>query len=136
LERLGIKDRITERLDPTVFIPAPGQGILAVEIKKERTELLDMLDAIVHAPTSRAAEIERAFSNAIGGGCKLPVGCYAEIATSDVGGATAVAAQTVTVYAAVGNEEGSGNGNGLVRRSASGLLADGEKIAQALAKEF
>jgi len=121
LERLGITERITERFDPKTFIPAPGQGILAVEIKQERRDIAKILDKIIHKPTALAAEIERAFSKAVGGGCQLPIGCYAVIDT-----------ESVHIYAVVGNADGSL----VVRKSKGGRAADGKKLAEALAKEF
>lgn len=120
LARLDMKDRITERFDPKIFIPAPGQGILAVEIKESRTELLELIKKIVHAPSAIAADIEQMFSNAVGGGCKLPVGCYAEID-----------GEKVAVYAVMGTMDGLH----IVRRSQNGNSKDGKKIAEQLALE-
>jgi hydroxymethylbilane synthase len=121
LERLCLEHHATERLDPKIFIPAPGQAILAVEVKNGRTDILEMINSIAHAPTAIAAEIERSFSAAVGGGCKLPVGCYAEID-----------GERVNIYAAIGNEAG----DHIVRKFEHGAAADGKNLAQALAKKF
>lgn len=77
LQRLNMEKEITEYFDPTTFIPAPGQGALAVETRINDTALNNFLDKINHIPTTTATKAERAFAAAIGGGCKLPVGAYA-----------------------------------------------------------
>lgn len=79
LARVGMSDVITEFLDPAVFIPAIGQGILAAQARRDRGEVLEMLRAIQHAPTVLVAGAEQAFSAVIGGGCKTPIGCYAHV---------------------------------------------------------
>jgi len=77
LKRLGLEDRISEYFDATEFIPAPGQGALAVVSKKDNKELNGKLKKIEQADALAAVEAERAFSSSIGGGCKTPVGAYA-----------------------------------------------------------
>lgn len=120
LQRLGIADRITERFDPTKFIPAPGQAALAVQSKVSRIDIHNLVSAIVHSPTVSATRIEEAFSKAVGGGCKLPIGCYAEVDQD-----------RVSIYAFLGNSDGTR----VARRSSSGDLSDGMKLAAALAAE-
>lgn len=77
LQRLNMEQDITEYFDPTTFIPAPGQGALAVETRISDTALNNILQQINHTPTIITTKAERAFASAIGGGCKLPVGAYA-----------------------------------------------------------
>ena len=84
LLRLGLQSEITETFDPCTFIPAPGQGILAAEIRTNNNEMRRLLERIVHTPTDLAASAERAFSRAVGGGCKLPVGCFAKIRDNNI----------------------------------------------------
>lgn len=76
LKRLGLEGKITQYFDPEVFIPSPGQGALAVVIKKSNKELLDVLNQLSDPNTVASVEAERAFSKAVGGGCKMPVGSY------------------------------------------------------------
>jgi hydroxymethylbilane synthase len=78
LKRLGLTDRITQYFSETDFIPSPGQGALAVVVAEKNTELVDILRKINHQPTITAVEAERALSKAMGGGCKTPIGAYAE----------------------------------------------------------
>lgn len=78
LERLGRAGEITERLDPTVFIPAVGQGILAIQVRAAdgRVELLHALD---DGQTRVCAAAERAVAVEVGAGCQEPIGAYARI---------------------------------------------------------
>lgn len=79
LRRLGLESAIAEYLSPQQFVPPPGQGVLAVEIRAEDERLGEMLRAIEDMPTRYAATAERAFLELLGGGCQLPVGAYAEV---------------------------------------------------------
>ena len=75
LEVLGLTENITERLDPARFVPAVGQGCVAVECR-EGDDTLVTLAAIDHAPTRHAVVVERAFLRELGSGCSLPVGAH------------------------------------------------------------
>lgn len=79
LDRLGLGDRIAERLAPDVVPPAPGQGAIAVQIRRDDGRLLGLAAAIDHQPTRVAVEAERAFLAASGGGCRAPIGALAEL---------------------------------------------------------
>lgn len=74
LQILGLTDRITEILAIDEFVPAIGQGCVAVECRAGDTDTLAALALIDHAPTRRAVEVERAFLAELGSGCSLPVG--------------------------------------------------------------
>jgi len=73
---LDLTERITERLDPSRFVPAVGQGCVAVECRADDAERIDVLTAIDHAPTRTAVTIERAFLRELGSGCSLPIGAH------------------------------------------------------------
>ena len=76
LEVLGLTDRIAERLDPTVFVPAVGQGCVAVECRADDASTTDALAGVDDASTRFAVSIERAFLAELGAGCSLPLGAY------------------------------------------------------------
>jgi hydroxymethylbilane synthase len=77
LIRLGLKDMIAERFTLEDFIPAPGQGALAVICRTDNHELIELLKKI-EDPQSRAEfEAERALLEQIEGGCRFPVGAVA-----------------------------------------------------------
>jgi hydroxymethylbilane synthase len=78
LQRLGRADEIGELLDPADILPAPGQGVIAVECRAEDSAATQALTPLNHAPTARAAIAERSFLAALGGGCNVPLGAYAE----------------------------------------------------------
>lgn len=78
LARLGLGGFPVQRLLPPAFIPAPGQGCLGLQVRYGDVEAKRIVGAIDHAPSHAAARAERAFLAALGGGCALPVGAFAE----------------------------------------------------------
>ena len=64
-------------LDPTWWVPAPGQGALAVEGRADRTDLAAMFGALSDPGTGVELTCERAFSEELEGGCSVPLGCHA-----------------------------------------------------------
>jgi hydroxymethylbilane synthase len=76
LEVLGLNERIAERLDPVVFVPAVGQGCVAVECRAEDARAAEVLAGVDDAPTRFAVTTERAFLAELGAGCTLPLGAY------------------------------------------------------------
>jgi hydroxymethylbilane synthase len=76
LEVLGLTDRIAERLDPVEFVPAVGQGCVALDCRVDDRATRDALARIDDGPTRSAVEIERAFLARLGSGCSLPVGAH------------------------------------------------------------
>jgi len=77
LTRLGRAAEATEALDPRQFVPAPGQGAIALECRDGDTAVRDAVVPLDHAPTARAIEAERALLEALGGGCNVPLGAHA-----------------------------------------------------------
>jgi hydroxymethylbilane synthase len=78
LERLNLENRITEVLD--YFIPAVGQGIIAVETREDDEELISLLREAVNDISSEAeAKAEREFLKTLGGGCHIPAGALAVV---------------------------------------------------------
>jgi hydroxymethylbilane synthase len=76
--RLELQEHITETLPLNVMLPAPGQGALAVQCRADDVETLNYFAAIHDPITAAAVDAERAFLAALGGGCSLPVGAYAQ----------------------------------------------------------
>ncbi len=79
IERLGLGDRITERLDTSTFPPAVSQGALAFEIRAEDKALNTSLAPLIDTDTTRALEAERALLQELEGGCQVPLGALARI---------------------------------------------------------
>jgi hydroxymethylbilane synthase len=78
LDRLGVADRIAERLDPSVLLPQVAQGALAVECRSDDDEARGLLAPIDDAMVRAAVTAERGYLAALGGGCNLPCGALAE----------------------------------------------------------
>ena len=79
MERLGFTDRIGACMDTEQMIPAPGQGILAIETRADDQALLTRLQAMNDAAAEAAARAERALSRALGGSCALPLAGYCTV---------------------------------------------------------
>ena len=77
LQILGMLDQVAETLPRETFVPAVGQGCVAVECRLEDADALAALRAIDHAQTRHDVEVERAFLAELGSGCSLPVGAHA-----------------------------------------------------------
>lgn len=88
LERLGLFasesccDGVSLRMEllpGDVFVPAAGQGIVGLEIRKEDAGMRAILSAIDHAETHLQARAEREFLRLLGADCSTPVGVHAEL---------------------------------------------------------
>ena len=79
LRRLQRTQQVREVLDPTVMCPAAGQGALAIETRKTDVATREALAFLDHAPTRAGVICERAALNALGGGCQVPIGAYAQV---------------------------------------------------------
>ncbi len=78
VSRLGLdlSDLYIEEIGPTEFIPAPAQGVLAIQIRENDRELFDVLQALNHPEIAETLAVERKVLRLFGGGCHLPLGCY------------------------------------------------------------
>ena len=83
-DRLGLADRLTERLAVETVLPQVGQAALAVECREGDDELRSRLAAIEHVPTRRCVDAERSFLAELGGDCSLPAGAFATMDGEEV----------------------------------------------------
>ena len=79
LERLGLGERIRERLIAPRFIPAAAQGAIAIECRQGQADVLALLAALDHAPTRACVSAERAMTRTLGGSCQVPIAAYATL---------------------------------------------------------
>lgn len=79
LIRLGKSDLVTQYLTPEQMVPAPAQGILGIELRGDRRELLRKVNALSDENTDRILRAERCFVREMGGDCSLPIGAYASL---------------------------------------------------------
>jgi hydroxymethylbilane synthase len=77
LRRLGHEDRISIAIPHAECIPAPGQGIVAIEARQDDGEVIAVLEACSDAAAAVCFAAERAVVAALGGGCQLPLGVIA-----------------------------------------------------------
>ena len=80
LKRLGKEEYISEKFKINRFLPAPGQGALAIVCKKSNRNLLEFLQKIEHTPSRISINAERSFISKIEGGCRFPIAAYANLA--------------------------------------------------------
>lgn len=84
VKRLGIHQRITAILDAPEWLPAAGQGAIAVQVRADDARMLQVARQLDHAPTTRNVRAERAFLATLEGGCQVPIGA---MVVEDLGGA-------------------------------------------------
>jgi hydroxymethylbilane synthase len=73
MQRLGWEEKISEYLPLDYFLPAVGQGALAIEARSDDKELAETAALLNHRPTWQNVTAERAFLSALGGGCRAPI---------------------------------------------------------------
>jgi hydroxymethylbilane synthase len=79
LDRLGWSGRITETLSPEVFLPAVGQGAIAVECRSKDTGAAEVVAGLDDAESRTAIIAERSLLAALHGGCQVPLGAWARL---------------------------------------------------------
>lgn len=121
LKRLGRQQEITAYLDPTSFIPACTQGILAIELACTNHELKKKLDRLKDPYTILRVEAEQAFLKGVDGGCHIAVGAY-----------LAVQETTCTLYALLEDSQSQM----LLFGQKSGLHTQAQKLGETLADEL
>jgi len=86
LDRLGLRDQVSEVLATSILLPQAAQGALAVECRVDDPQTYARLVAIDDAAAHLAVRAERAYLAELGGGCSLPCGAYATVdaATGEV----------------------------------------------------
>ncbi len=79
INRLGLDNPSYYTFSYDEIVPAPGQGVLALECREDDIKVLSILKSISDYDTSRSAKLERRFLELVDGGCHTPIGAYAEI---------------------------------------------------------
>jgi hydroxymethylbilane synthase len=101
--------------------PAPGQGAIALEIRREDDRMMGLVGSVDDVTTRVTVEAERQLLRATGGGCRAPVGAYGEIHGSEL-------------WLIAGHAEPDGTGLRIGRKA--GSVADGTAIAVGLHREL
>jgi hydroxymethylbilane synthase len=135
LVRLGLGDRIGERLPPELMLPAPGQGALAVTARAGDAASAAAAASVHHPATAVAVAAERAFLRTLEGGCQVPVAALAERSAGgqlrlqgrviSLGGERAVEGSEVRACANVAEADALGValGDRLLGQGAAAILA-------------
>lgn len=128
LKRLGLEQRIRAVFEPSVMLPAAGQGALGIEVRSDRADVITALAPLVDHTSWLAVAAERAVSRAMGGSCSMPLAAYATLAQD-----------FLTIDAAWGDTEGR---LPLVRVNLTGPVSDlasatdlGLQVAQELRRQ-
>lgn len=140
LERLGLRDRVTQVFPVEGVLPAPAQGALAVQLRAGDVELSRQLAGLDHAATRCAVETERLVLHLLRGGCSVPVGAFAHVEGATVmvdagvfapGGDRAV---RVRVSGSVPAEAGGEAARQLLAGGAGEILADLKRVPRVAAE--
>jgi hydroxymethylbilane synthase len=79
LIRLGLDERIRERLSYELSLPAGGQGAVGIECRNDDLETLNLLYCLHHSQTAARVTAERAVNARLEGGCQVPIASFAEL---------------------------------------------------------
>lgn len=121
LERLGLADRIRERIDPALCLPAIGQGVLAIECRADDESTLARVAALEHPPTRARVSAERTVNRTLHGSCQAPVAAYAT-----------QSGDTLTLRARVGSPDGRTLLEAVATGPSDEPVALGERAAESL----
>jgi hydroxymethylbilane synthase len=122
LKRLG-ESELGVALDPEVWLPAPGQGAIAIECRSDDRAMLSHLAAIDNAPSHAVLAAERALLAALGGNCHSPVAVLTRQAGTDL-----------HMRAALFSEDGAARCDGEARFAAGDIAGPAALAADLLAR--
>ena len=132
LSRLGLLDEATTPLEPSVLMPAPTQGVLAVECRTDDPVTAAQLRILDHAPTRATAITERGFLAALDAGCSAPVGALAELVT-EAGAAGVEGLEGPKPAVRVSGVIAAPDGSSVIRAQTTGPAGDGDALGRRLA---
>ncbi|MSQ80190.1 MAG: hydroxymethylbilane synthase [Candidatus Methylopumilus sp.] len=121
LIRLKLKTRIRQYMSTENSIPAAGQGALAIEILKERSDLIELLKPLHHPESAQCVLAERAMSRILSGSCNTPLGAYAIIEN-----------KVLKLQGFVASIDGKE----MIKASIEGSIKDAEKLGEKLGKQL
>lgn len=121
LKRMRWDDRITEYLDPTLMIPAVGQGALGIEVREGDAKTQELIAFLNHRQTTAVVSGERAFLERLEGGCQVPIGAHGIVDGENI---------TIAGFVA------STDGKSVIRGEVSGLMTESVKLGRDLAQDL
>jgi hydroxymethylbilane synthase len=117
--RLGMSERITQLIPPSILLPAIGQGAIGIECRAGDDVVHELIAPLNHSDTSICVQTERAFSRRLFGGCQLPIAGQASIVDDEV--------QLTGLIARV-------DGSEVIKSEQKGSVSDIENVGIALAE--
>lgn len=132
LQRMGFGDRISQIIDMEILIPAPGQGIVAVESREEDENTNNILSDLSDLNSKYESLLERSFLKSLGGDCNIPAGCYAKVEEKSISSIAFISDElgnnmfTERIIGKVSESKNLGATlfNMLIENGASGLVKD------------
>jgi len=121
MHRLGFSDQIGEYFDPTVCLPAIGQGALGLESRLADDATNALIDFFNHPATAAAVIAERAVLATLEGGCQVPIAAFG-IVNGDRLELTALVSSV--------------DGKQMIKKSLTAAVADAEAAGVTLAKQL
>jgi hydroxymethylbilane synthase len=122
--RLGLGEAISQYLPLDLVLPAPGQGALVVQCRRDDTGTLAVVRGLDEPAVRAATEAERGFLEGLGGGCAAPIAAHATVEGDGV--AAVVALQGLVA---------SLDGRTIVRVGGTGGPADARQLGLRLAAD-
>ncbi len=122
LRRLGMASRITMTLPASACVPAPGQGIVAIETREADEAVRQIVGRINDEDAGAALEAERALVETLGGGCQTPIGALASTVDADV-------IELVATVAAL-------DGRRILRAAARGSRRDASELGARIGRQL
>ncbi len=119
VHRVGLQDKISSYLSTEVMLPAPAQGALAIEIRKNDLEIEKIANSLKDDNTEIQVKAERGFLDGIEGSCHIPIGAYCEIEETKI-----------KITGLYGDEEGKN----LIKKSIKGSKESPRELGLELAK--
>lgn len=122
LIRLEKTDCISQYLETSYFLPAPGQGALGIECRVDDSNSLTYISELTHTLTHYCVIAERALSRELGGSCQIPIAAYATSLPND----------QISLQALVGKPDGTL----IIKAEKKGAICDAEKLGILAAQEL
>lgn len=121
LKRLGLAERITQRLDVSDSLPAIGQGAIGIECRSDDARINELLQPLHDRETSICVTAERALNARLQGGCQVPIAGFAELR-----------GDSLYLRGLVGSPDGSV----IIRAERTASCEDAEALGIAVAEEL
>lgn len=125
LIRLGIDISKYYQFNINEIIPAPGQGALAVEIRKNNKVIENIISKIDNLIIRKSIEIERGVLNSLGGGCSLPIGVYSYFKENQLNTKACIVNPSSGLKKQIIINDWKGNKNELISTISEKLLSNG-----------